>query len=813
MTVAAGARYQGGWLRRFFLGKTYRDLWATPIEVPVFDPRTFGGGLTPTKTGGGNQTRSLRLKDSEGNEFTFRLVDKTGLTLPAGFEHTIVEGIVRDQISAHHPAGAEVADRFLTAAGIPHPTPMLAVMVNDTLLGEFRKEFAGRLGMVEPFPTKPKKAEGFAGAIEIIDSDSLLTLLDRDPREQVDARAYLTARLVDMFLNDWDRHPGNWKWARMTPEGTWRPIPRDRDKVMIGYGGIAADAGFMLPNAVRFEDTFPRMSGLTFNSVDLDRRLLGGLEESTFDSVAVFLAGRFTDPVIESAVRAMPLEYQATAPATAAKFMARRDLLPEQARRFYRFLAIVVDLHATDAADRATVTLVDDRHVDVEIRSENAAAHFRRRFNAPETREIRLYLHGGDDRAVVRGDARPAIPVRVIGGNGVNQLSDSSSAVGRSGAVRFYDRGVVTGVHYGPDSLFDRRPWPHLWGRVQPPGRDWGGGVAPTVGLGASGDLGLVPRLGVHKVRYGFRKHPYASRTSLVGEYATAIGAWRVTGLIDKRREESSIHMTAMARMSEIEVINFYGFGNADPDNPSGHFDVRERQWLLHPAVAYALGPRSDVFLGPVAQYSTTDSLPGTFLSEHRQYGSGDFGQAGLRLGLYSDGRKQTKDRSRGLLLDLAATMYPAVWDVTSTFGVIAATACSYYPLPVPVRPILALRVGAKKILGDFPYYEAARLGGRSSVRNLERKRYAGDALLAGTVELRVPVAHFALVLPLNVGVYGYGDAGRVYMNAKSPGGWHRATGVGLWIGVLNPNNSVAFEFGNKRGGGNGLRVRTGLSF
>ena len=738
-SVAAGVRYQGGGLRRFLLGDTYRDLWATPITVPVLDLRAFAGGLRATKSSSGNQTKSLRFEDAKGNEFVFRLVDKDKLPVPPGFEGSIIEWITRDQVSAHHPAGAIVADPLLTAAGIPHPSPLLAVMPDDPQLGEFREEFAGRLGMIEPYPTKPDKGAGFAGAIELIDSDSLQPLLDRDPREQIDARGYLTARLVDMFMNDWDRHPGNWKWGRMAPGGPWRPIPRDRDKVMIGYGGMVSVAGKMSPKLMRFRETYPPVAGLTSNSIQLDRRVLSGLDKSVFDSIAAFLAGRLTDPVIEGALRSMPVEYHATVPLALAKLKARRDSLPAQAGRFYRFLATVVDLHATDAADRATVTLVDGRHVDIEIRSGNAAPYFRRRFSAEETREIRVYLHGGDDRAMIRGNVPPAIPVRVIGGNGANRLADSSSAAGRSGAVRLYDGGAVSGIEYGPDSLFDRRPWPHLWGRMAPPGKDRGGKFSPVMGLSANGDLGVVPRLGVNKVQYGFRKYPYASRTALIGEYATGISAWRVTGLLDKRREESSIHWTAVARMSEIELINFHGLGNDTPDSLPEFFEARQRQWLLHPAVAYALGPRSDLFLGPVLQYSSTDSTPDRFLSQERPYGFGEFGQAGLRLGLYSDGRNRSKDPSSGILLDLTATLYPAVWDVTSTFGVLAANTGAYYTLPVPIRPVLAFAPAPRNCSASFRFMsrrssgEEPRCGGwtasatpamrRSTARRSSRSR------------------------------------------------------------------------------------------
>jgi hypothetical protein len=74
----------------------------------------------------------------------------------------------RDRVSAHHPAGAEVADVLLTAAGVLHATPKLAVMPDDPLLGKFQKDFAGKLGMIEPYPNVPDSSAGFAGAVEII---------------------------------------------------------------------------------------------------------------------------------------------------------------------------------------------------------------------------------------------------------------------------------------------------------------------------------------------------------------------------------------------------------------------------------------------------------------------------------------------------------------------------------------------------------------------------------------------------------------------------------------------------------------------
>jgi hypothetical protein len=47
--VAPDAHYKKGGLHRFFFGDHYRDLWATPIEIPVLDLKTYAGGLKPVR--------------------------------------------------------------------------------------------------------------------------------------------------------------------------------------------------------------------------------------------------------------------------------------------------------------------------------------------------------------------------------------------------------------------------------------------------------------------------------------------------------------------------------------------------------------------------------------------------------------------------------------------------------------------------------------------------------------------------------------------------------------------------------------------
>jgi hypothetical protein len=707
-----------------------------------------------------------------------------------------------------------VAVPLLQAAGLLHVATKLAVMPDDSLLGKFRKEFAGKLGMIEAFPSKQDDAPGFAGAVEIIDSEELRALLEKDPREQIDVRAYLTARLMDGFLNDWDRHPGNWKWARMRsgPGARWIPIGRDRDKVFISYGGIVGFAGKFSHKLTRFRGSYPSVEGLIGNGLELDRRLLGGLERPVWDSIATELKHKVTDQVIDAAVLTMPTEYRHSAPVLAAILKQRRDSWSEIATAEYLFLAATPDIHATDAADQATVIRLDDGSVEVQIRSGNDAPWFRRRFHPSETDEIRLYLHGGDDRAVVTGDVARSMRVRIIGGNGRNSLIDSSSVGGHAHIARLYDQGAVSGVEYGPDSLFDRRPWISSDGRMVAPDRDRGRKIAPVLGVRAPGDLGLVVRVGASQTRYGFGLYPDAGATLLTAEYATGVHGWRFTGWADRRREGTRLHFTARARMSELEVINFHGFGNATAAGPSSFFRVQQRQWRLEPAVALSLGSRGDLSFGPVLQYSTSDNGSNSYIATNQPYGSGDFAQAGLRLGLVYDLRDPAEAPRNGMRFDFAATAYPAIGDVDKAFGVLSAGTAIHYTTPIPLHPILILRVNAKKLLGEFPFHESAFIGGSGSVRTLELQRYAGDASLGGTSELRFPLGRVPLILPLDLGIYGFADAGRVFVEGASPGGWHTGSGVGFWVGILNPATALNFELG-AGGGRTRIRVKTGLDF
>ena len=75
-----------------------------------------------------------------------------------------------------------------------------------------------------------------------------------------------------------------------------------------------------------------------------------------------------------------------------------------------------------------------------------------------------------------------------------------------------------------------------------------------------------------------------------------------------------------------------------------------------------------------------------------------------------------------------------------------------------------------------------AFIGGPGTVRGYPWQRFRGDAAVSGSAEVRMRLARVnLLVLRPVVGVFALADAGRVWYDGESEGGWHTAVGGGLY--------------------------------
>jgi hypothetical protein len=826
--VAPQPSYDAGAIWRFFFGSEYRDLWTTPTKVEVLNLQTYAGGLTPVRQGGGQQTKSLRLRAPNGRLFNFRSVDKDpSAVLPPDLKDSFADEIVQDQIKSAHPTGPLAADRLLTAAGVVHASQQLYVMPDDPVLGEFRGTFGNMLGLLEEHVEEGQtRTAGVEGATKVIDMDKLLERLEDRPSEHIDTTAWVKARLMDVFLGDWDRHRGQWRWARVGPDEVatpWIPVPEDRDQVFVKYDGfflwIARQSRTQL---VKFGDDYPRIVGATYNGRELDRQLMAAVDRPVFDSLARDLQRRLTDAVIDSAVRTLPVQqYRISGAGLTSDLRSRRDQLPQMAERYFQYLATEPDMHATDMADRVTITrggVTDNDDVEVLIEGRDTVngapvvvrqAH--RLFRDKDTHEIRIYLHGGDDSVFVRGNGSGKLKVRIIGGNGQDAVIDSS----RAGGVRFYDSGDHTTLSALHGGSLRRKSYTRPDTTSPVPPRDWGSFKSPILWSSISPDVGLFIGGGFTSTDYGFRKHPYSSRHLFRAGYATTASTFRAEYKGEWRRENSRVHTNLLARASGIEILRFYGFGNETPNNGDrDFFKVQQDQFLIEPSITVPFSDRVSVTLGPRVQFNRLDENENRFINTlPGLYGAGEFGQVGARLGLSIDSRDVPASARSGIHLEAEGTVYPSVWDVETTFGKVRGELSTFLSASTAGFPTLALRVGGEKVFGDLvPFHEAAYVGGRATLRGWDEQRFAGESAVFGNAEVRLHLFRMMILVPTNIGVFGLADAGRVWVDGENSDEWHTGFGGGLSFGVFRRVNTltVAVATSEER---TGVYVRAGFLF
>jgi len=817
VTIVPGPRYAKSGLYREIAGRHYRQVWTTPIEVPVLDLKRFAGGLTPLKAHSGSQTKSLRFAGANGREYQFRSVDKDPTaSLAPELQGSAYAKALQDGVSHSFPAAAVVASGLLEVAGVLHPKQELAVMPDDPALGAFREEFKGVLGMIEERADDyDEERTGPGGLRKVISPTRLFELVDASPADQVDTRAFLRARLMDILMGDRDRHRDQFRWAAATNSRPvrWQPISRDHDEAFVNLDGLALEVSRLYyPPLVTFDATYPKHYQLNWHAREVDRRFLAGLSRGTWDSVATALQQVLTDAAIANAVRRMPAEMYPIAGARLIGLLqSRRDGLVQEALSYYDFLSREVEIRATNTAEVTEITREDAHHVAVSIRAAGEdRPYFARRFDDRETREIRLMLWGGDDRVSVRGEAGPNIRLRVIGGDGDDVFVDSTGADG----INYYDDTGTTTLESVRGSLNTKHhtEWVGSDTNRFPP-REWGSWLRPLPWLEANNDLGVFVGGGFLSTKYGFRRAPYQSQIRALFGYASGAQAIRVAIDGEFHLENASPFWRVHLLASGIEVIRYYGLGNDSERQGSRNFHrVDQQLYSVEPELVVPVGAHLKLNALVSARWSHTSSNTGRWIATIRDtlLGASDFGQVGGGVGFEVDTRDRPVNPTSGIHVTGGARIVPGLWDVPRTFGSVEGEAAAFISAPAPFKPTLAFRVGGRRVWGRFPFQESAFLGGASSLPGYASNRFAGDGSIYGSVQLRVTVGRTDLALPAVWGFFGSTDAGRVYVRGQTPGGWHRDAGGGVWLAFLDRRNTVSFAVMSSN---EGARFQAGVAF
>jgi hypothetical protein len=439
----------------------------------------------------------------------------------------------------------------------------------------------------------------------------------------------------------------------------------------------------------------------------------------------------------------------------------------------------------SDADERVNVRRSDKG--DIEIQAEVGGVEtLHRQFLRDETEEVRLHLEGGQDSVLLSGVEQGGTGVRITSRSGNVALKRDGPSTKRVVLYTAPDSATLDpagGVRLVPRATSRRVRWER--DGVPPEPLDWGAATKAGVQLGYNGDLGLVAGIRAHRDWQGFEEGRFRQQLRGTFAFATKPASAGLQVEFERRDLLRNLHMLLGAKVTGIDVLRFFGYGNETQQTSNLDFyEVQVREVAFGAGVSLSSRPELVFKVGPFISFGSTDTTgTTTLIAQQHPYGSGNFSFAGIGGSLEYSTLQSVREpvRYQAILEVLGA---PGWMDLDQGgFGRISAQGRVLWGIGQSRRVVLATRLGGVLLTGAPPFRQAARVGGPLTLRGFRTDRFSGDRGSAyGSVETRVRMFRFNVnFISADLGVLAFGDGGRVWNQGESSSKLHGDFGGGLW--------------------------------
>lgn len=819
-------------------GKHYRQTYAEEIEVKQLNLDTFAGGVKPVKRGGGNQTRSLRLENEQGQQYTMRSVKKdASRTLPYPFTETFVKDIVVDNFSAAHPLATLVVPPMADAIGVYHTNPEIYYVPKQAGLDTYNDDYANELYLVEERPDDDvwQEKASFGKPDEIVSTSKAVEETLEEHDHVINTRLVVRNRLFDNILGDWDRHDDQWRWSVWDDDdmNLYTPIPRDRDQVFSRYDGWFIDLFRSYAPAFQplraYDSKLKAVKWSNYGARHFDPTFTNAADWEMWKVEALHIKKNLTDEVIDKAFEEKwPKNLvELDGPFIKKHLKARRDNIVDIARRFYEHLAKEVDVIGTFERERIIINRNENNTTTVEMfhlsDDTEPVSFYKRTFLPEETKEIRIFGLSDDDEYVVQGRSNKGPKVRLLGGRGNDTYSDVSRVGGGKKTIIYdykdeenqYDKGAETKLMRSND------PLDNAYIRKEPHHElDYSFGL-PILGLNP--DDGIFLGGLFQWTTYGFKKAPYGSQQTISALYAAGTNGVKLnySGEYIDILGEADVRLDAEIK-TPLYTDNFYGLGNntinREEELGQDYHRIKQREISLYPAIM-SRQYNSSLSIGPEFEAIRVEETPGRIIAElSDQFDPNIFRGMeflGLRFNYNYENTDNVAYPSRGVGLTIDGGWKMMMDNASRNFPYLEGAISFYQRIDREGVLVFATRIGGKQIFNNkFEFFQAATLGGTgdmANIRGFRRDRFAGQSSFFHNTDLRLQVfVSRNRAVPFVAGIYGGFDYGRVWLEGENTSNWHIGYGGGIFI---SPFNQATFTLGLFRGDDEPLRVTVGGGF
>lgn len=795
-------------------GKRYRNYYGTKVTAFTVNLDTLMGGLEPVKKGGGHQSKSLRLRHKDGREYVMRALRKSPeLYLQSmafqdqyvldDLKETYTQELLQDFYTGAHPYGSFTTGILSDAVGLYHTNPVLYYVPKQPALKQYNASFGDELYMIEEHAGDGHgDLASFGYADELKSTDGMLEDLRDDEKYEVDKERYLRARLFDMVLGDWDRHVDQWRWAEFKDQEKdkiiYRPIPRDRDQVysIMGDGPLMQIATRIIPG-LRLMEGFTKeiRSVKGFNSsvltYVLDVSLLSETETEQWVAQARYLQEHITPTVIDKAFMAFPEEVRdETVDEIKQILLARLSHIQETALAYYHILNKYAVVVGTDKDDWFEINRLNEKETEVKvfrnIGGDKKKLFYHKVFTRDVTNEI--WVYGLDDKDifdVTNPSNFKGIKVRIIGGqnNDIYRIKEGRKIAlyDHKSKKNTFEETAKAKVRLSDDYELNT----YLPLKL----RNSSNQVIPTVGFNP--DDGI--RIGfLNTYTYnGFRQNPYTQQHTFGASYYFATSGYDLKYQGEFSHVLENWNGELFARFTSPNfAVNFFGFGNTTTNQDDLlDFDfnrVRLQQFELAPSLVWRGQLGAEVKFGvsyqSVSVEETDNRFINTFYQQNGEETRTDF--AGIHVGYSFENKDNKAFPTMGMATSFQVGFKNNLNEEGGSYGYVIPSIGFDYKLVPNGRLVLATKWKAHFNMGNgYEFFQGASIGGFDGLRGFRNQRFTGKTAYYQNTDIRFSLKKKRTrLLPMNMGLFGGFDYGRVWFPGISSNKWHTSYGGGFFL-------------------------------
>lgn len=467
--------------------------------------------------------------------------------------------------------------------------------------------------------------------------------------------------------------------------------------------------------------------------------------------------------------------------------------------KYYRFLAKEVTVRGSNVKEHFKVfNSGNDLAVKVykvKKSGDTSDVMFDRTFQYPDTKYINLYGLNDNDIFEIDSTANSKIKLRIIGGKGRDTFNIKGNV-----RNKIYD--------YTPDSNYVENAHKSSIEISSDPqvnnyditGYNYNSYRLPLLAISFNEEDKFLAGLGYSYKTYSFRKEPYSTYQRVSALLSFKTGAYQAHYGGEFNHRLGKYDVLVNGQVYNTVLNNFYGFGNEtkkDPGKKNDFYNVR----YSNVAADVLFRKRSasnhlQLYAGPSYFHYWNNNFrnKGNILSHPALAGLdsasvyANKSYAGVKAGIVFDNLNKEFLPTRGVSFKTELTSLVGLNDDSRQLTKLTADMTLHSSFNDPTRIIFVLRSGYGHIFNkNYEYFQALTLGANNYLRGFTKDRFAGKSRLYISFEARYRLfTSKSYIIPGDVGLLGFNDAGRVWVKDGTSHKWHDSFGGGLYFAPFN---------------------------